>query len=107
MREQVKVLEHKARRKSNIAERLCRSVLDFTTNARTGNDHILAIDTHLSRFKRLELREATEESALAGTGRTDNRKDLARIEIKRNILEHMQVTKGLLQMFDFENRRRI
>ena len=65
MREQVEVLEHKTRRKSNVTKRLCRSVLYFTANARTGNNHVLAIDTHLARLERFKLREATEKRTLA------------------------------------------
>ena len=106
VREQVKVLEHKPCRKANVAERLCGSVLDFTTNARTGNNHVLAIDTHLARFKCFKLRQATEKRTLAGTARPDNRKHLARLQVKRDILEHMQVAKGLLDVFYLEDRRR-
>ena len=107
VREQVEVLEHEPRRKSNIAERFRRCILDCRSLHRiTRHHHDLAVNLHQAAVNRFELSKATQQRTLAGTAGPDNRKHLARLQVKRNILEHMQVAKGLLDVLYLEDRRR-
>ena len=107
VREQIEVLEHEPRRKADFAKRFRRSVLDCRALRRIiRHHHVLAVDLHQAAVNRFELGKAAQQRTLAGTAGSDNREHLARLQVKRDILEHMQVAKGLLDVFYLEDRRR-
>ena len=62
-------------------------------------------DEDLARRRRLEQVDAAQQGGLARAGRPDDADDLARVDVQVDVLEHLELPEGLVQVPDRDDGR--